>query len=277
VTQEPSGRLAGKAAIISGAARGIGKGTARIFAAEGARVVICDLDEQAGEQAAAEIRHDGGVCHFIRADVAEEVDLQDLIASTVQLHGRLDILMNNAYWNRAGTIVELEPADWDRSLSVMLRAIYLASRLAIPQMIRTARGGAIINISSVHGLAAAPRMAAYEAAKAGVIGLTRQIAVDFGPQGIRSNAICPGWILTEHEADKARIDPRMADEGPLAYPVRRGGRPSDIGYAALYLASDEASFVSGHALVVDGGLTAQLQDSLVPVFRRDYMGRAASD
>ena len=270
--EEVAGRLAGKVAIITGAARGIGKGTARIFAAEGAAVVICDVDSEVGEATAAEIRKDGGECRFVEADVARQQDLEQLVSGAVERYGRLDVLMNNAYWNKSGTVVELEPADWDRALGVMLRAVYLACRLAIPHMLRQGRG-AIVNVASVHGLAAAPRMAAYEAAKAGVINLSRQIAVDFGPRGIRCNAICPGWIITERTEQQLAANPTMASQGPLVYPVRRGGRPSDIGYAALYLASDEASFVNGHALVVDGGLTAQLQDSLWPVFHQDYLAR----
>jgi NAD(P)-dependent dehydrogenase (short-subunit alcohol dehydrogenase family) len=273
----PAGRLAGKAAIITGGARGIGKGTARIFAAEGAQVVICDLDDATGEAAAAEIRREGGDCHFVHADVGEEPQLRQVVAETMRRYGRLDVLMNNAYFNQAGTVLELEPAAWDRSLAVMLRAVYLGCRLAIPEMLRGGHGGSIVNVSSVHALAAAPRMAAYEAAKAGVIGLTRQIAVDFGPHGIRCNAICPGWIVTERGEEWIRRNPAVLEQGALAYPVRRAGRPGDIGYAALYLASDESSFVSGHALVVDGGLTAQLQDSLIPVFRDDYLSRSATE
>ena len=270
--RKSAGRMAGKVAVITGGARGIGKGTARVFAGEGAAVVICDVDQAAGEASASQIRGEDGECLFVRADVAREADLQRVVDGALERYGRLDVLMNNAYWNKGGTVLELEPADWDRSLDVMLRAVYLGCRLAIPQMLQQG-GGSIINVASVHGLAAAPRMAAYEAAKAGVINLSRQVAVDFGPQGIRCNAICPDWIITERTEEQLRENPRMAAEGPELYPLRRGGRPSDIGYAALYLASDESSFVTGHALVVDGGLTAQLQDSLWPVFRDDYLAR----
>jgi NAD(P)-dependent dehydrogenase (short-subunit alcohol dehydrogenase family) len=229
-------------------------------------VVICDVDEQAGEATAEEIRRDGGECLFVAADVAREEDLRRLVATTVERYQALDVLMNNAYWDKAGSVVELEPDDWDRALNVMLRAVYLGCKLAIPHMVRQGRGS-IINIASVHGLLVAPRRASYEAAKAGVIHLSRQVAVDFGPQGVRCNAICPGWIITERMEEWIRSNPAVATEGPQAYPVRRGGRPSDIGYAALYLASDEASFVTGHALVVDGGLTAQLQENFLPAFR----------
>ncbi len=201
-----------------------------------------------------------------------EHEIVALIGGTVERFGRLDVLVNNAYWNRSATVVEQESADWDRGMSVMLRAVYLGSKYAIPRMLESG-GGSIVNIASVHGLLAAPRMAVYDAAKAGVINLSRQIAIDFGPQGVRCNAICPGWIVTEAGEEDIRRTPAMLHEGVLAYPVQRAGRPSDIAYAALYLASDESSFVSGHALVVDGGLTAQLQDGLIPVFRQDYLTR----
>jgi NAD(P)-dependent dehydrogenase (short-subunit alcohol dehydrogenase family) len=266
-------RLSGKVAIVTGAAQGIGKGTARIFAREGARVTIADVNVDAGEAAADEIRQEGGDCTFVRTDVAQEQDLRQVVRQAVERHGRLDILMNNAYRNSAGSVVELEPDDWDRSLSVMLRAVYLGCKLAIPEMLCNG-GGSIINIASVHGLAAAPRMAVYDAAKAGVINLTRQIAIDFGPQGVRCNAICPGWIITESVQRAIQRNPELLQQGALAYPLRRAGTPSDIGHAALFLASDESSFVSGHALVVDGGLTAQLQDSLIPVFLDDYLSRS---
>ena len=148
-----------------------------------------------------------------------------------------------------------------KSVNVMVRAIYLGSKYAIPHMIRNGRGS-IINTASVHGYLAAAHSAAYEASKAAVINLSRQIAVDFGPRGIRCNAICPGWIITEKgEAGLAR-HPERYEIGSQVYPVRRGGRPIDIAYGAVYLASDESTFVSGHALVIDGGMTAWLQDSM---------------
>jgi NAD(P)-dependent dehydrogenase (short-subunit alcohol dehydrogenase family) len=143
----------------------------------------------------------------------------------------------------------------------MVRAHYLASKYAIPHMVQSG-GGSIINIASVHGYLAAARSAVYEASKAAVINLSRQIAVDFGPQGVRCNAICPGWIITERGEQHLKADPTRYDKAIQVYPVRRGGRPIDIAYGALYLASDESTFVTGHALVIDGGLTTWLQDSL---------------
>ena len=255
-------RLAGKVALITGAAQGIGKGTAKIFAREGARVAVVDVDTRNGEDTVEEIERDGGQAFFLECDVAEEANCRRMVDETVARYGHLDVLCNNAYWSKPGSVVELEAADWDRSLNVMLRAIYLGCKHAVPEMIK-AGGGSIISTSSVHGFLAAARSAAYEAAKAGVINLMREVAVDFGPHGIRANAICPGWIITEKGEEGVRRNPESVARAERLYPIKRPGRPIDIAYAALYLASDESTFVTGHALVVDGGLTCQLQDSLI--------------
>jgi NAD(P)-dependent dehydrogenase (short-subunit alcohol dehydrogenase family) len=254
-------RLAGKVALITGSAQGIGKGTAKLFAQEGARVVVADIADERGEATVAEIRADGGDAAFIHADVEQESDIQAMIAFAVERYGGLNAIMNNAYWSAGGTVVDLERADWDKSVNVMVRAIYLGSKYAIPHLER-AGGGSIINTASVHGYLAAARSAAYEASKAAVINLSRQIAVDFGPRGIRCNAICPGWIITERGEAFLQEHPERYATAIQHYPVRRGGRPIDIAYGALYLASDESTFVTGHALVIDGGLTCWLQDSL---------------
>src|SRR5262245_61084238 len=155
------------------------------------------------------------------------------------MYERFYVLFNNAYWNNPGNVVELESADWDRSLNVMLKAVYLGCKYAIPEMVKSG-GGSIISTSSVHGLVAAANSAAYEAAKAGVINLMREVAVSFGHQGIRANAICPGWIITEKGEVGLRDNPQALEHAKRLYPVGRPGRPSDIAYAALYLASDES-------------------------------------
>ena len=255
-------RLANKVALITGAAQGIGKGTALLFAREGARVAVVDIDAPRGEETVAQIRADGGEAAFLQRDVGDEAQIKLMVAEIVERYGRLDVLFNNAYWNKWGNVVDLDSADWDRSLDVMLKAVYLGCKYAIPEMVRNG-GGSIISTSSVHGLVAAANSAVYEAAKAGVINLMREVAVSFGHQGIRANAICPGWIITEKGEEGLRGDPARLERAARMYPVGRAGRPIDIAYAALYLASDESSFVTGHALVVDGGLTCQLQDSLV--------------
>lgn len=252
-------RLANKVAAITGAAQGIGRGIARLFALEGAAVVIGDIQDEKGAAVAAEIVEAGGRAVFVHTDVAVATDLQGMVQAAVEEFDGLDILVNDAIWSKGGTAVTLEETDWDRSVAVGLRACYLAAKFAIPEM--TKRGsGSIINISSVHGLLAARNSLVYESVKGGLILMTKQMASDFGPQGIRVNAICPGMIVHEgHRHDPASARARFAAE---VYPVRRYGNPDDIAYGAVYLASDESSFVSGHALVIDGGMTAQLQDDL---------------
>lgn len=253
-------RLAGKVALITGAGSGIGRGTANLFGREGASVVVAEINPETGQRTVDEIIAAGGQAHFIQTDVHEEDQCRRMIEAAVSRFGRLDILMNNAYYNKRGTVVELEPAEWDRSINVMVRSIFLAAKYAVPVMINGG-GGSIINIASVHGLLAAAGGAVYEASKSAVINLSRQIAVDFGPRGIRCNAICPGLIITERSAARFE-DPVVHARAAAVYPVRRGGRPIDIAYGALYLASDESTFVTGTALVIDGGLTCWLQDSL---------------
>jgi NAD(P)-dependent dehydrogenase (short-subunit alcohol dehydrogenase family) len=265
-------RLAGKVAIITGAGSGIGRGTANLFAREGATVVIAEINPETGQRTADEITAAGGSALFLHTDVHEEAECRKMVEQTVARYGRLDVLMNNAYYNTGGTVVDLPIAEWDRSMNVMVRSIYLGCKFAIPEMI-AAGGGSIINIASVHGLLAAARGAIYEPAKAAVINLSREIAVDYGPQGIRCNAICPGLIITERS--EARFaDPKVMAKAAAVYPVRRGGRPLDIAYGALYLASDESTFVTGTALVIDGGLTCWLQDSLAHHLEEFFAGEA---
>ena len=262
-------------ALVTGSAQGIGKGTARLMAQEGARVVVVDIDDAHGEETVAQIKADGGEAAYLHADVGEEAAIQGMIRFAVDRYGKLDVLMNNAYWNRHGSVVELEREDWDHSLNVMVRAIYLGAKYAIPHMLE-AGGGSIINTASVHGYLAADHSAAYEASKAAVINLSRQIAVDFGPQGIRCNAICPGWIITEKTEARLAQQPGLHDRNIQFSPIHRGGRPIDIAYGAVYLASDESTFVTGTALVIDGGLTCWLQDSLGMHLDRVFRGGGTS-
>jgi NAD(P)-dependent dehydrogenase (short-subunit alcohol dehydrogenase family) len=253
-------RLQDKVALITGAAQGIGKGTAKHFAAEGARVIIADIADVHAGDTVAEISAAGGEATFVHADVEREDDIRRMIAVALERYGRLDVLMNNAFWSKDGSVVDLERADWDRTHNILVRATYLGCKYAVPHMV-AAGGGAIVNIASVHGLLAGTGMAAYEAAKAAVINLSRQIAVDYGPAGIRCNTISPGWIVVEREANLAE-DPVYYARAIRPIPLRRAGQPRDIAAAALFLASDEAAFVTGANLVVDGGLTCWLQDGV---------------
>lgn len=249
--------LQGKVALITGAAQGIGRATALLLAAHGAYVAVTDLMAEKGAAVVAEIRAAGGVALFIQTDVSQHAQIEAAVAQTVATWGRLDIVVNNAYWSQHGNVIELAEADWDKSMAVMLKAIYLFGKHAFPVMIKQG-GGVMINIASVHSEAVHPRYPVYAAAKAGVLNLTRQMALDFGPHHIRVNAICPGWIVTEH----VNVSPAVLQRAAQVYPLRRTGVPDDIAKTVLYLVSDLASFVTGHALYADGGLTVQLQDAV---------------
>jgi NAD(P)-dependent dehydrogenase (short-subunit alcohol dehydrogenase family) len=260
------GRLDGQVAIVTGGAQGIGGAAARRLAEEGASVLIADVDEETAAKNVATITSAGGAASALRADVGRPEDIARMVQEAVGRYGKLTILVNNAYnpisGEDEGSAVEVSEAAWDQGLNLLMKSIYLGVKHAVPEM-RKAGGGAIVNISSVHGLLMAPRKLVYEAGKAAVIGMTRQMACDFGPDGIRVNAICPGHIVTE------RIQAAMWDHNPgglrffdQQYPVRRTGRPVDIANAVVFLCSDEAAFITGHALPVDGGLSIQLQEDL---------------
>jgi NAD(P)-dependent dehydrogenase (short-subunit alcohol dehydrogenase family) len=269
-------RLDGRVALITGSTSGIGRATANLFASEGAKIIVNGRRRDWGEMVVQEITEAGGEAVYCEADLSVSQNVRDLVRFTISTYGRLDVLMNNAYANELGTAVELAEEDWDRSLAVMLKAPYIACQEAIPQMMQQ-EGGVIINTASVHGYLAAHRCFAYATAKAGLINMTKQLAVDFGPYGIRANAICPGAIRIERTEEHHRDNPNLARKSTVVYPLRRVGRPNDIAQAALYLASDAASFVSGTALVVDGGMTAQLQDTLYEGFEKYYRQSLAEE
>ncbi len=257
-------RLAGKAAIVTGGARGIGGATARRLAEEGAGVLIADVDQAAAEENAERIRSAGGEAQALRVDVSRNADVEAMVQAAVDTWGRLDILFNNAFdvlTAGSGGAVELPEESWDRDMAVLVKAIFLGAKHAVPRMKETG-GGSIVNVSSVHGLLGAPGFLVYETAKHAVIGATRQMAAEFGPDGIRVNAVLPGHMLTErlHET-MWRHNPSGLEFFKNQYPLRDVGRAEDIANAVLFLCSDEASFITGHPLAVDGGLTIQLQEN----------------
>jgi NAD(P)-dependent dehydrogenase (short-subunit alcohol dehydrogenase family) len=252
----------GKVAIVTGAAQGIGKVIVQKLAEAGAAVVFCDLLDAEGEQVAEEIRAKGGRAIYQQADVSSPQAVENLIQRAVESYGRLDILVNNAKADALGRITELELEDWNRVLAVCLTGSFLCAKYAIPPMIASG-GGVILNISSVHALVAYTGFPAYDTAKAGLLGLTRQIAADYGPQGIRANTILPGRIVHEDfKQRRARLAPGLPTQEPYAayYPAGRLGTSEDVAGAVLYLASDAAQFITGTELVVDGGLTARTQE-----------------
>ena len=256
-----STRLAGKVAIVTGSTSGIGRASAELFAREGARVVVNGRRRALGQAVVEGIKADGGEATYCYADMTQGEQIRGLIQQAIDSYGRLDIMMNNAWSGTHGTILEVTEEQWDAGINIILKAAFLGCKYAIPEMLKVG-GGSIINVSSVHGVLAARRYLPYEAGKAGLINLTRQIAVDFGRQGIRANCICPGWIIVERSEEWVRQHPERRRRAEATYPLGRPGRPDEVARAALFLASEASSFVTGHALMVDGGLTAQLPETV---------------
>jgi NAD(P)-dependent dehydrogenase (short-subunit alcohol dehydrogenase family) len=245
-------RLDGKVALVTGGGSGIGAGIAERFAKAGATVVIFDLNGEAAGRVAAQI---GGTP--IEGDVSNEADVRRAVDETVSRLGSLDVLINNAGIEVTGTVDALTSDQWDRQVNVNLKGVFLFSKYAIPHM--RGRGGAIVNISSVHAFVSYPATPAYDASKSGMIGLTRAMALDHGKDRIRVNAICPGYINTPlQDAWLATLpDPEATMREVLKFhPLGRIGTPHDIADAALFLCCDASSFISGTFLVVDGAMTA---------------------
>jgi NAD(P)-dependent dehydrogenase (short-subunit alcohol dehydrogenase family) len=263
--------LQGKVAIVTGGGMGIGGATARRFARERAHVLIADANLEAANANAERIRQAGGVALAAQIDVSQQEDVQKMVELAVAEWGRLDVLVNNAYSakERDGSAVTLSDAALDYGLTIMVKALVWGARYAVPHMQKNG-SGSIVNIASVHGLLMAPNKLNYETGKAAVIGMTKQMAIDFGPTGIRVNAICPGHIVTERIRAHWDKNPTQLQMLEAQYPVRRAGTPDDIANAIHFLCSDEASFITGHSLVVDGGLTIQLQEDFSNHMTRYY-------
>jgi NAD(P)-dependent dehydrogenase (short-subunit alcohol dehydrogenase family) len=253
-------RLAGKVALVTGGASGIGEATVRLFVAEGASVVIADLQDERGRRVAAEL---GVRAAYEHADVSREADVKAAVDATVARFGRLDCIFNNAgYGGVGGRIGEIPVEGFDATLGVLLRGVFLGMKHAAPVMTRQG-SGSIISTASIAGLRTGLGPHVYSAAKAAVIHLTRTVAMELGEHNVRVNCICPGGIATPIFGKGLGLSPERAEEivplmkGVLEnlQPIKRAGLPEDIAQAALWLASDDSTFVNGHALVVDGGLT----------------------
>jgi NAD(P)-dependent dehydrogenase (short-subunit alcohol dehydrogenase family) len=243
-------RLAGKVAVITGAASGIGRATATRFAQEGAKVVVADINQAGGEACAQQIKAAGGQAVFIKTDVSQEADLQNMIEVAVSTYGGLDILHNNAYWTEAKTATETTNENWQQTLDVTLRSVFLGSKLAVSHL-RARGGGVILNTASVQSVVGVSGYAAYQAAKGGVMSLTRALALELAPD-IRVVAILPGAIDTPALATS---EEQTIDSLLEVIPMKRIGQPEEVANVALFLASDEASYVTGAGFVVDGGYT----------------------
>jgi NAD(P)-dependent dehydrogenase (short-subunit alcohol dehydrogenase family) len=250
-------RLAGKVALITGAGSGMGRVAAQRFAAEGARVVVAEQDEPAGLETVDLVQSTGGEATYVRADVSDEADAKAMADHAVAAFGRLDVLYNNAGVMPAAdhSVVDTDVETWDRVMAVNVRGVFLGCKHAIPRLVE-AGGGSIINVASFVALVGCTvPQDAYTASKGAILSLTRSLAVQFGPSGIRTNAICPGpvetpmlmdWLVTDEEAKRVRL---------ARNPTGRFGKPEEVVAMAIYLASDESRWTNGAALVVDGGIT----------------------
>ena len=262
-------RVKGKVAIVTGAGSvgpgmGNGKASAILYAREGARVMLVDYNLEAAEETRRLIEEEGGSCLAFRADVSKSQDCQNMIEKCIQTFGRIDILHNNVGITTPGGAVEISEEDWDRVMNINLKSMFLTCKYALPYMEKQ-RSGVIINIASVNAVRTLPVVAiAYAASKAGVIALTREIAIQYASKGIRANVILPGLMNTPMivaqltEAYGGSVEEMMRRRDDMC-PMGRQGEGWDTAHAALFLASDEAKYITGAALVVDGGLTCQVR------------------
>lgn len=263
--------LKDKIAIVTGGAVGIGGAIARRLAADGAKVLVADIAPENAAENVARIEEDGGTAAAYEVDVSQPEQIRPMIEHAVELWGGLHILVNNAWGTLEpdGTAITLTETAFDRALSASQKAVFLSAKYGVPH-IQASGGGSIVNISSVHGQLVAPSSLAYEMTKAAIIAMSRQMALDFGPIGVRVNCICPGHIVTERQAERWEENPSMLRFFDQHYPLRHTGVPDDIANAVRFLCSDEAGFITGHTMVVDGGMTIQLQENLVLDTARYY-------
>ncbi len=260
-------RLDERVAIVTGAARGIGKGIAQRLLEEGAKVWICDTNLDGISASVGDLGRYGEVAGGY-ADVSNRESVQALTDGIVAKWGKLDIIVNNAGIAHHAALLDVKDEDWDRILNVNLRGAFLGTQIAARQMVRQGSGGAIVNIGSTNGLRGQPALAPYGASKAGIINLSMSAALELGEYGIRVNALCPGTVWSEMSAE-AELGTAFWDELRRHTAIGRLGVPADIAAAAAFLASDDASFLTGQAIVVDGGLTARqlllrTQDVILP-------------
>ena len=247
-------KLKDKVAIVTGGGSGIGQAIAQYFAQEGAKVVVVDRLGEKAQGTAAQIAGAGGEALAVMADVSDKEGVEAMVAQALERYGQVDILVNNAAVAEGEDLLQIDESVWDFNLDVTLKGVFLCSQAVLPAMIKQKRG-AIVNIASVNGLAAFGHPA-YSAAKAGVLNLTKNMAVSYGAHGVRVNAICPGTIRTPIWQSRVELDPQIFERLAKWYPLGRVGEPEDVAKAALFLASDDAAWITGETLTVDGGLMA---------------------
>jgi NAD(P)-dependent dehydrogenase (short-subunit alcohol dehydrogenase family) len=245
-----------KIALVTGGGTGIGKAAALAFAGQGARVVIASRTQATGELVAQTIREAGGSAQWIQTDVSQPAQVEALVKEIIAVQGRLDYAFNNAgSGGNGGWVAEISEADWDSTIDGYLKSVWLCMKYEIPEMLKSG-GGAIVNNSSVDGERAFPMDPVYSAAKHGVLGLTKSAAVQYANQGIRINAVCPGWIRTPPTEAMIAYDPHSEERMLQHQPIGRLGRAEEVAQAVVWLCSDQASLITGTALAVDGGYLA---------------------
>ncbi len=260
MTPTQNAPLEGKVAIVTGAASGIGQTTAEALASRGATVVVSDVNDKLGESVAEDINERGGEALFVHADVSKNEDMEALVEETLEAFGTLDLAVNNAgIEGELAPTVEYDEASWDKVVDINLKGVFLGLKHQIPAMIDNG-GGAIVNTASILGLVAFPTTPAYTASKHGVVGLTKTAALELAEEGVRVNAVCPGFIETPMVLErgvKAGEDPEVYEEIEEMHPMHRLGKPDEIANMIAWLCTDEASFATGQTFTIDGGYTAQ--------------------
>jgi NAD(P)-dependent dehydrogenase (short-subunit alcohol dehydrogenase family) len=248
-------QLQGKVAIITGAATGIGRATALLFAKEGASVVVADINEDDAQRTVADIEDKGGSARFVQTDVSEAEDVQALMERSAEEMSGIDVIVNNAGAQRSGAVTEFEESEWDLLMRVNPRSCFLGAKYGVPYL-RERGGGSIVNVSSLAGLKGGPGMTAYSASKGAIIAFTRALAEELAPDNIRANSVCPGWIDTPFNEPAIEFMGGRAQQEEMVQqtvPLKRQGTPEEIAPGILYLASDASSYVTGQELVIDGG------------------------
>lgn len=247
-----------KVVVVTGGGQGIGRVICQAFAKEGAKVVIAEIDEEAGRECEELVKSAGGDAVFIKTDVADEESVRNLFSQTVKKYSKVNILINNAGVMSEGDLFTRSIAEWNRVIAINLTGPYICSRYAA-EIMREKDGGVIINISSTRALMSESDTEPYSASKGGLLALTHSLAISLGKYGIRVNCICPGWIeVSQHKKSSIRKEPVLTERDHKQHPAGRVGKAEDIAAACLFLASEEAGFITGANLVVDGGMTVKM-------------------